>query len=265
MFDRIPTDENNSSLRQYCQCQEKRQPPTGTFPKCSALTRVRSPSIIPTLDVTSEYKSVQSPRMATIPPGRSQHRPSQGSRSRTQTQRRVTHPQRRAKSREKRQGGHHNVRNPTYYNFPEDHSSNSQEALVPSWPTESGLNEPEARRLCEETLRNSAVGTGCRRLLRQVLVQAVEMCVMDQQLKDDRAWLSATVPLLENECERRVIEEVSRRKELKDVQAVLRCPSMCSGNGQCTEWGCSCFPGFASYDCSRVSGEWIRSSHVHAI
>ncbi|KAA0702211.1 von Willebrand factor D and EGF domain-containing protein [Triplophysa tibetana] len=265
LFDKIPTYESNSSLRQYCHCQqEKRKPPTGTFPKCSAFTHVRSPSIIPTLDVTSEYKSTQSPRVVSILSGRSaQHRRSQGSRSRTQTQRRVTNPQRsqtqrRVKSRAKRQGGYHNVRKSdleSSYNFPEDHSSNSQEAPAPSWPTESGLMESEARRLCEETLRNSSVGTGCRRLLGQVLEQAVEMCVMDQQLKDDQAWLGATKPLLENECERRVVEEVSRRKELKDVQTLLRCPIMCSGNGQCTEWGCSCFPGFGSYDCSRVSDE----------
>lgn len=125
--------------------------------------------------------------------------------------------------------------------------------------------ELDARRLCEETLRNSAIGKGCRLLLGQVLEQAVEMCVTDQQLKDDHAWLDATVPLLENECERRVVEDVSRRKELKDVQTLLRCPSMCGGNGQCTEWGCSCFPGFGSYDCSRVSGEWIFGRLVHAI
>ncbi|XP_057207892.1 von Willebrand factor D and EGF domain-containing protein isoform X1 [Triplophysa rosa] len=261
LFDKIPTYESNSSLRQYCHCQkEKQRPPTGTFPKCSAFTHVRSPSIIPTLDVTSEYTSVRSPSVVSIPPGRSaQHRPSQGSRSRTQTQRRVTNPQRsqtrrRVKSREKRQGVRKSDLESAYH-FPEDHSSNSQEALSPSWPTESGLMESEARRLCEETLRNSAVGTGCRRLLGQVLEQAVEMCVMDQQLKDDQAWLGATVPLLENECERRVVEEVSRRKELEDAQTLLRCPSMCGGNGQCTEWGCSCFPGFGSYDCSRVSDE----------
>lgn len=270
LFDKIPTYKSNSSLRQYCHCQqEKRQPPRGAFPKCSAFTHVRSPSAIPTLDVTSEYKSVPTPRVASIPPGRSaQHRPSQGSRSRTQTQRRVTNrqtsqTQRRVKSREKRQGHYHSrssvdshsVRKESTYNFPEDHSSNSQEALVPSWPTESGLMESDALRLCGEMLRNSAVGTGCRHLLGQVLEQAVQMCVMDQQLKDDQAWLGATVPLLENECERRAVEEVGRRKELKDVQVLLRCPSMCSGNGQCTEWGCACFPGFGSYDCSRVSDD----------
>ncbi|XP_065136825.1 von Willebrand factor D and EGF domain-containing protein [Paramisgurnus dabryanus] len=272
LFDKIPNYTSNSSLRQYCSCQQEKQPssvlafhPFTVSSKCSAFTHVRSPSIIPKLDVTAEYTSVQPLRETTNPPGRpTQNRP----RSRTQPQRRVTNPQRsqtqrRVKSREKRQSRHNSrssvdVRKSdlkSTYDFPEDHSSNSPETLAPSWPTESGLMESEARRLCEETLRSSSVGTGCKHLIGEVLKQAVEMCVMDQQLKDDQTWLVATVPLLENECERRVAEEVSRRKEHQGVQDLLRCPSMCSGNGQCTEWGCSCFPGFGTYDCSRVSDE----------
>lgn len=113
------------------------------------------------------------------------------------------------------------------------------------------------------------MGLGCGRLLGEMLEQALEMCVIDQQLKDDQAWIGATVPLLENECERRVVEDVGRRKENQDVLASLRCPSLCSGNGQCTEWGCSCFPGFGSYDCSQVSGGcmyiWVVYIIVHVL
>ncbi|XP_051963199.1 von Willebrand factor D and EGF domain-containing protein [Xyrauchen texanus] len=297
LFDKIPIYESNSSLSQYCHCQqEKHQSPTraltqSTFPSsCTAFAHVRSPSIIPTLDVTAEYiRSVQLHSETSIPPGRpNNHRPAQRSRTspqRSQTQRRVTSPQRlqtqrrvinpqrsqtqrRVASRSRRQGHYYNSRasvdhnvsqsdlRKSTYDFPEDHSSsNSHEPLVPSWPTESGMTESEARQLCEGTLWNSTVRLGCRLLLDEVLEQALDMCVMDQQLKDDQAWLGATIPFLENECERRVVEDVSRRKEHQEVLAFLRCPSLCSGNGQCTEWGCSCFPGFGSYDCSQVSDE----------
>ncbi len=222
-------------------------------------------------------KSAQLPRETSLPPRRpTQHRPAQRSRTntqrsqiqrrvmnpqRSQSQRRVINPQRsqtqrRVPSRSSRSSPQSDLEESTY-NFPEDHSSlNSPEPLAPSWPTESGLTESEARRLCEGTLRNSVVGLGCRRVLGEILEQALEMCVLDQQLKDDPTWIGATVPLLENECERRVVEDVGRR-ENQDILASLRCPSLCSGNGQCTEWGCSCFPGFGSYDCSQVSGESV--------
>uniref|UniRef100_A0A8C2BCP3 von Willebrand factor D and EGF domains n=1 Tax=Cyprinus carpio TaxID=7962 RepID=A0A8C2BCP3_CYPCA len=285
LFDKIPIYESNSSLPEYCQCQqEKHQSSSGASPqstdssKCSSSTHIQSPSIIPTLDVTAEYmKSAQLHRETSIPPRRPTHyRPAQQSRTntqrsqiqrrvinpqRSQSQRRVVNPQRsqtqrRVPSRSSRSSPKQPDLEESTYNFPEDHSSsNSPEPLVPFWPTESGLTESKARQLCEGTLRNSTVGLGCGHLLGEILEQALEMCVLDQQLKDDQTWIAATVPLLENECERRVVEDVGRRRENQEILASLRCPSLCSGNGQCTEWGCSCFPGFGSYDCSQVSDE----------
>lgn len=81
------------------------------------------------------------------------------------------------------------------------------------------------------------------------------MCVSDLQLKDETSWLNATLPLLENECERRLIEKRRREQEHQDVVALLKCPNLCNWNGQCSEWGCVCFPGFGSYDCSSLSGK----------
>lgn len=90
------------------------------------------------------------------------------------------------------------------------------------------------------------------------------MCVADLQLKDDLSWLNATLPLLENECERRLVEEGRREEEYQDVLAVLKCPNLCNGNGQCSEWGCVCFPGFGSYDCSVLSGRKQTQRQTHS-
>ena len=50
------------------------------------------------------------------------------------------------------------------------------------------------------------------------------------------------------------------RKSIKDILLSLKCPNLCSGHGQCMEWGCACSPGFSSYDCSDSRGKSIQSN-----
>ncbi|XP_060229825.1 von Willebrand factor D and EGF domain-containing protein isoform X2 [Meriones unguiculatus] len=141
------------------------------------------------------------------------------------------------------------------YFFPEDHTEVSQQEFVPSWPTASGLTELSSRALCEQTLANSSIGRLCLPFLGRMLNHVTDMCVKDILLKDDVSWAEAGVALLENECERRVLEEGKHysedyRKSIGGILQVLRCPNSCSGHGRCVEWGCACFPGYRSYDCS---------------
>lgn len=141
------------------------------------------------------------------------------------------------------------------YFFPEDHEAAAPGVVFPTWPTPSGMSEQQARALCQQAVVNSSLASGCRPLLAEsVLAQAVSMCVSDLRLKDEPLWLNATLPLLENECERRLVEKGRSQQEHQEAAALLRCPNMCSWNGQCSEWGCLCFPGFGSYDCSAISG-----------
>uniref|UniRef100_A0AAV2MGD6 EGF-like domain-containing protein n=1 Tax=Knipowitschia caucasica TaxID=637954 RepID=A0AAV2MGD6_KNICA len=141
------------------------------------------------------------------------------------------------------------------YFFPEDHEPATRPGPSPVWPTPSGLSEHQARARCGETLGNSSLALSCSRLLPDwVLARVVEMCVSDLQLKDDESWMNATLPLLENECERKLLEQ-KRKEEYPEVLAILRCPGLCNGNGQCSPRGCECFPGFGSYDCSALSDQ----------
>ncbi|XP_045144587.1 von Willebrand factor D and EGF domain-containing protein [Echinops telfairi] len=141
------------------------------------------------------------------------------------------------------------------YFFPEDHSDDVQQEFFPSWPTPSGLSEQDTWALCRQTVANSSIGRHCLAFLGKRLDSVIEMCVKDVQLKDDLSWLEAGVALLENECEKRILEEGKYTTEeygklIEDILWVLKCPNLCSGHGQCMEWGCACFPGFGSYDCS---------------
>ncbi|XP_057610082.1 von Willebrand factor D and EGF domain-containing protein [Chionomys nivalis] len=141
------------------------------------------------------------------------------------------------------------------YFFPEDHTEDGQQEFVPSWPTTSGLTELSILALCQQTLVNSSIGRLCLPFLGSTLNRAIDMCVNDILLKDDVRWAEAGVALLENECERRVLEEGNHgieeyRKSIAGILEVLKCPNLCSGHGQCTDWGCVCFPGYSSYDCS---------------
>nr|XP_038964973.1 von Willebrand factor D and EGF domain-containing protein [Rattus norvegicus] len=143
------------------------------------------------------------------------------------------------------------------YFFPEDHSEVSQQEFVPSWPTPSGLTEFNVLAICEQTLVNSSIGRLCLPFLGRTLNHVMDMCVKDVLLKDDITWAEAGVALLENECERHVLEEGKHnveeyRKSMEGILEVLKCPSLCSGHGQCMDWGCACFPGYSSYDCSHA-------------
>ncbi|XP_028985902.1 von Willebrand factor D and EGF domain-containing protein [Betta splendens] len=249
LFDTGPANVTPLSPRQYCTCQtEPLLTPSGgrsrpvtssdSSDSCSA-HNVRLLGIIPTLDVTAEYMGSEA---AGGGDGAAQRRG-----------RRQTH--RYAPGTPRPGLGPSDLEGPSYF-FPEDHEAAAQPSSSPTWPTPSGLTERRARSRCRQAVASSSVASGCRRLLEaRVLERAVNMCVGDLQLKDEWSWLSATSPLLENECERR-LEEEARREELhQEAVAALRCPSACHGNGQCSQRGCVCFPGFGSYDCSALSDQ----------
>ncbi|KAM9698223.1 LOW QUALITY PROTEIN: von Willebrand factor D and EGF domain-containing protein [Dama dama] len=140
----------------------------------------------------------------------------------------------------------------TYF-FPEDHAEEVNQEFAPTWPTPSGLTEYSTLAPCEHTLATSSIGRHCLGFLGKRLDSVIDMC-LDHLLKDDLSWEEAAVALLENECEKRIEEgkynREEYRKSIKDILLSLKCPNLCSGRGQCMEWGCACSPGFGSYDCS---------------
>nr|XP_020471247.1 von Willebrand factor D and EGF domain-containing protein isoform X2 [Monopterus albus] len=291
LFDTTPSHLSTLSPRMHCTCQTesrltspraRSQPVTSSDSTCSRHGNVHLLSVIPTLDVTAEYiGSVE------LLKGERNERQSQPlGRYRQNTQERGSHIQPHERGfplRTSRDGfstsahyqqhrsrlqTHHYISNSPHqslsqsdldgltYFFPEDHEPAVQPVSSLTWPTPSGLTEQQARTQCQQTVANSNTALGCRRLLEESVVNlTVTMCVTDLQLKDELSWLNATLPLLENECERRVVEERRRGEVYQDVLAALKCPNLCNGNGQCSEWGCVCFPGFGSYDCSDLSDQ----------
>nr|XP_014350560.1 PREDICTED: von Willebrand factor D and EGF domain-containing protein [Latimeria chalumnae] len=146
------------------------------------------------------------------------------------------------------------------YFFPEDHTADIHHEFLPSWPTPSGLTKSRALELCQEAIGNSSIGRACVDLLGTWISDVVDMCILDLQLKDDISWIEAGLALLENECEKRVLEGGAYGggqfgKTIEAISSALKCPNFCSGNGECAEWGCACFSGFSYYDCSILTDQ----------
>uniref|UniRef100_A0A674DWP3 von Willebrand factor D and EGF domains n=1 Tax=Salmo trutta TaxID=8032 RepID=A0A674DWP3_SALTR len=284
LFDTVPSYQSAPNPHRYCNCEEeshptsprtRSQPIPGSDSSCSHHGNVRLHSIIPTLDVTAEYNSVElfkghhdHPSWNSNQHGRAEDTSAQPV-ERGSTLTGSSHGANNQRSRGRRQSyqflpnapyqslSQSHLEDFTYF-FPEDHemAARPESSPAPTWPTQSGLTQHQARVQCQRAVANSSVALGCGRLLGPAIVsQAVAMCVSDLQLKDDQAWVGATLPLLENECERRLVEERGREGEHQEMLSFLKCPNLCNGNGQCSEWGCVCFPGFGSYDCSIISGE----------
>ncbi|KAM6910420.1 von Willebrand factor D and EGF domain-containing protein [Xenentodon cancila] len=263
LFDTLPSHLNTLEIRKYCSCQadSRVSPPRTrsqqTSSPCSNHGNVHFHSVIPTLDVTAEYMSsvelLPRNRSHRLLPGRSAQRGSKDTlRDRASASGRRHH----RRGRRQAQRNMPSVHQRFSYFFPEDHEAPVRPDASLTWPTPSGLMQQQAQAQCQQTVANWSTGAGCRLLLEEVLLShAVAMCVADLQLKDEDSWLSATLPLLENECERRLVEQRRREEAYRDAVAILRCPDLCNGNGQCTERGCVCFPGFGSYDCSVLSDQ----------
>ncbi|MBN3314921.1 VWDE protein, partial [Atractosteus spatula] len=292
LFDRVPSFESPQKKRNFCNCGGD---PLGTDPSsnkllsplnlgpispCTHRENVRLSTLIPTLDITAEYvHSVELIRgldkrgagtagnspAAVLTGAHRLNGSHQAHKQAIPSYGRQLEDSRR--SRWKRQIYYEYSANAPYqslsqtdlegfgYFFPEDHATDIRAGPVPSWPTPSGLTEPGASELCRRSVANSSAGAGCARWLGGRVRDAVGMCVRDLQLKDDLGWLGAGSALLENECERRLLEGGDFGEQREGALSVLRCPNLCSGNGQCTEWGCVCFQGFGSYDCSVLSAD----------
>uniref|UniRef100_A0A8C7VI34 von Willebrand factor D and EGF domains n=1 Tax=Oncorhynchus mykiss TaxID=8022 RepID=A0A8C7VI34_ONCMY len=284
LFDTVTSYQSAPNPHRYCNCEEESRPTSprtrsqaipGFDDSCSHHGNVRLHSIIPTLDVTAEYNSVElfkghhdHPSWNSNQHGRAEDTgPQPVERGSTLTG--SSHGANNQRSRGRRQSYQFLPNTPyqglsqsdledfTYF-FPEDHELTARPESSPArtWPTPSGLTQHQARVQCQRAVANSSMALGCGRLLGPAIVsQAVAMCVSDLQLKDDQAWVGATLPLLENECERRLVEERGKEGEHQEMLSFLKCPNLCNGNGQCSEWGCVCFPGFGSYDCSVISDQ----------
>uniref|UniRef100_A0A8C5I8C2 VWDE protein n=1 Tax=Junco hyemalis TaxID=40217 RepID=A0A8C5I8C2_JUNHY len=136
------------------------------------------------------------------------------------------------------------------YFFPEDYFEGVRMKIPRSWPTPNGLTAIKAREICHQILAKSTIGLACKGLLAKHLDEAIDICLMDLQLKDDIAWARPLIALLENECERRVLG--SRKGEFpvgnqpsaawEEILAALQCP--------CTELGCPCPADHSSHHCS---------------
>uniref|UniRef100_U3K664 Uncharacterized protein n=1 Tax=Ficedula albicollis TaxID=59894 RepID=U3K664_FICAL len=294
LFDKTPASLTSSRKIFFCDCTledaglyqpaNKLETVTQSEPplSCKESENGRFLSLIPGLDVTAEYLGPADlvrglkKRSSTHEMDSSTHLQRQNNQTKLHKTSRVNsshfHKSQSATSRGKRQNYYEyhpvfifqslsqtDLEGYSYF-FPEDHAADTDEKLLPSWPTPSGLSESSALFLCQQAIANSSIGRSCGALLGRRTGDAIDMCIKDLLLKDDLSWAEASLALLENECEKRILEEIhyspqELEESVESLLTALKCPSLCSGNGECTEWGCACFQGYSSYDCSILSDQ----------
>lgn len=269
LFDRTLSLPEDDQTKTFCHCPDSTS--TTAHTQCVALENVDYTSVFPSVDTTLEYlkdtpledqkdmfTSLQWRHLSDSP-----QEDMDMERTREWSKRHAISDVTAVHAHSLSAAQHHG----RWYFFPEDHLMSVRPVVEPHWPTSSGLSSAKALELCELALANSTVGTVCRGLLGRRLDEAVHLCMLDLQLKDDLSWEDALMPFLENECERRLLEnrtqwslELGRSAEEQGaVVTALRCPNLCSGNGQCTELGCQCHPGYSFYDCSVANGKLFGS------
>ncbi|KAJ8253145.1 hypothetical protein GJAV_G00209620 [Gymnothorax javanicus] len=293
LFDMTPPAVESKVKGKFCRCQKRYSlslhamgGSEGSLSGCLSHDRVDYTTLFPFVDVTSEY--IAAPEDLSLGRAPAFEFSQQGSHSQVRMPRKRTLapwlqqtnvvPGRKLDGmdrRVKRQSVHEfqplfsfqaltqtDLESLTYF-FPEDHLRGNGPGSRPVWPTPSGLTSVKALELCQQALVNSTVGTVCGDLLGRRLDEAVDLCMLDLQLKDDLAWEEALLPFLENECERRLLENRTLRSlQLEgspgELLTALRCPNFCNGNGLCTEWGCQCYPGYSFYDCSLTNSQPVE-------
>ncbi|XP_069472630.1 von Willebrand factor D and EGF domain-containing protein-like [Ambystoma mexicanum] len=292
LFDKPPLPVEENGRINYCCCQEYRAPLHSTSiksPNCLASDDVDYTSIIPFQDVTSEY--LTNPKLQTLTRKHAQNQLHSASRRDLPKSLPMTDHNKHKQhnpvlsisnvvnvskegllyktlitdpSEHVQVAAFQSLSQPRLdeiaYFFPDDHFAETRLAVQPVWPTQSGLTSANALEACEQALTNTSIGAVCKDLLGRRLEEAINMCMADLQVKDDLTWEDAMIAFLENECERKVLENRLSPSQTttgsvvvhEEVITALRCPNFCNGNGQCLESGCSCFQDHHSYDCSVV-------------
>ncbi|XP_055022597.1 von Willebrand factor D and EGF domain-containing protein [Boleophthalmus pectinirostris] len=261
LFDRTPPVTQEEEQKSFCHCSDGSSSSAHTH--CSSHDHVDYTSVFPSMDSTLDYLQDMSELNAQSLERRHLSDPSlqegaEGEKTEERPRRQVIPDLTDLTELSHRFS----------YFFPEDHLASARPAVEKHWPTSSGLTSAKALELCSQALVNSSVGSVCRGLLGRRLEEAVQLCMLDLQLKDDLSWEDGLLPYLENECERRLLENRAHTSlgeglggerseggedaegDEEAVLTALRCPNLCNGNGLCTEGGCQCFPGHSFYDCS---------------
>ncbi|XP_029941582.1 von Willebrand factor D and EGF domain-containing protein [Salarias fasciatus] len=238
-FDRTPPEVAPEVRRPFCRCPKGRgETPTLGGAPCWSHDAVDRTSVFPSVDTTAEYLDGEDELQGIL--GNPEFKQV------FMTASFGGEPERLA------------------YFFPEDHLSESRrEVTPPRWPTASGPSSSKASEMCRAALGNWTAA--CGGFLGRRLDEAVEMCVRDLRAEEELSKAAAALrTYLENECERRLVEEGGAESEegaglTAAAMTALRCPDLCNGNGDCTETGCRCRHGYGLHDCSMAASGLLVS------
>ncbi|XP_035827995.1 uncharacterized protein LOC118477191 [Aplysia californica] len=131
-----------------------------------------------------------------------------------------------------------------------------QNAGDASWPTASNITEPMAEAFCGDVILNDIIGAACNQIIPDTVKYAVQACVKDIQISDDRSWAQSALSTVLSVCRYELFNNPAHWVNSTGTLSINStfiggmCFNQCSQHGPCVDGVCDCEDGYGLADCS---------------
>ncbi|XP_061188638.1 von Willebrand factor D and EGF domain-containing protein-like [Saccostrea echinata] len=130
------------------------------------------------------------------------------------------------------------------------------------FPTGTGINETQAKKVCVDGLGKSTLYTRCHHEPGMNITALIDSCMEDVKASGSDLFLVTQMAAFDSWCQNEAMKNISNYKKSPDGDLIPPldvtdhvCPNQCSQRGTCLFGQCKCAPGYTAVDCSVKSNE----------